>query len=94
MAHAAYTSGCRADDGVERVLFARGAGGLLNPMEEGISAAMDSGRAAAYAIAEHLEKLEGLYTAYHSGTGGLPSYGKRQWDFVAGRAATFRAMRR
>lgn len=57
MAHAAYTSGCRADDGVERVLFARGAGGLLNPMEEGISAAMESGRAAAYAIAEHLEKL-------------------------------------
>ena len=55
---------------------------------------MESGRAVACAIAEHLEELEGLYAAYRSGTGGTPSYGKRQWDFVAGRAATFRAMRR
>ncbi len=47
--------GCRVDYGVGRVLFAGEIAGFLNPMGEGISAGMESGYCATYAIMEHLD---------------------------------------
>lgn len=84
--------GCPIDYGEGRVLFAGEAAGFLNPMGEGISAAMESGYYAACAVAEKGENLKEVYTDYRRNTEALRDYMERQWRFVAGMAGTFQEM--
>lgn len=85
--------GCYIDYGIGRVLFAGEAAGFLNPMGEGISAAMESGYCVACAATEHFENMEMLYRDYRCSTEGLKSYMQRQWSLLGGMADTFRQMR-
>lgn len=85
--------GCTIDYGVGRVLFAGEIAGFLNPMGEGISAGMESGYCAANAILQHINDLDLIYTDYQKSTEALHHYMKRQWNFVARMADTFREMR-
>lgn len=85
--------GCHVDYGVGRVLFAGETAGFLNPMGEGISAGLESGYAAASAVAENFENAGRVYDAYRQGTAGLKTYMERQWSFVAQMADTFREMK-
>lgn len=84
--------GCYIDYGVNHILFAGEAAGFLNPMGEGISAAMESGYHAACAIADHFENMELIYAEYRRNIEGLHSYMQRQWSLVGGLAETFREM--
>ncbi|MDE7311245.1 MAG: NAD(P)/FAD-dependent oxidoreductase [Eubacterium sp.] len=84
--------GCYIDYGTGRVLFAGEAAGFLNPMGEGISAAMESGYCAACALARHFENLEMLYADYREHTEGLRAYMQRQWSLVGSMAGTFSEM--
>ncbi len=89
--------GCPINYGKGKVLFAGEAAGFLNPMGEGISAAMESGFFASKAI-EKIDlsgdlDLETVYSAYQDNTCALRDYMKRQWNFVAGMAGTFDHMR-
>ena len=84
--------GCSIDYGRGRVLFAGEAAGFLNPMGEGISAAMESGCCAACAIADWFEDLEAIYSAYRQAAEPLRGYMKRQWSLVAGMAEPFQEM--
>lgn len=85
--------GCKIDYGVGQVLFAGEAAGFLNPMGEGISAAMESGRHAAQAILHNFDNVEMVYADYRESLKPLHSYMKRQWSFVAGMAETFCEMK-
>lgn len=85
--------GCYIDYGVGRVLFAGEAAGFLNPMGEGISAAMESGYCAACALAQHFENMEMLYADYRERTKELWSYMIRQWSLVGSMAGTFSEMK-
>lgn len=84
---------CAIDHGVGRVLFAGEIAGFLNPMGEGISAALESGYHAAIAIVRHFDDLNLVYKAYIAGTDELHDYMKRQWNFVAGISDTFTEMK-
>ncbi len=84
--------GCRVDYRVGRILFAGEVAGFLNPMGEGISAGMESGYCAAYAIMEHFDNPETVGEAYRQSTENLKSYMQRQWSLVGGMAGTFREM--
>jgi len=84
--------GCYIDYGVNHILFAGEAAGFLNPMGEGISAAMESGYHAACAIADHFCNMEMIYAGYRRNTESLKSYMQRQWSLVGGMADTFREM--
>lgn len=84
---------CTIDYGVGRVLFAGEIAGFLNPMGEGISAALESGYHAANAIVRHLDDLDLVYKSYMESTDALHNYMKRQWNFVAGISDTFAEMR-
>lgn len=79
--------------GSGRMLFAGEIAGFLNPMGEGISAGMETGHCAAYAISSHFDNLEMIYVDYQQNTKHLKSYMKRQWNFVVGMADTFREMK-
>ncbi|SCY55017.1 NAD(P)/FAD-dependent oxidoreductase [Alkaliphilus peptidifermentans] len=88
---------CPVQYGKGKVLFAGETAGFLNPMGEGISAAMESGYAAAKAI-EKIDlnndlDLETVYSAYQNNTSALRVYMERQWNFVASMASTFDYMR-
>ena len=85
--------GCPVCYGAGRVLFAGEAAGFLNPMGEGISAAIESGECAACAITAHFEEIDGVYGQYRSQTESLKAYMERQWRFVGGMAETFREMK-
>ncbi|MCI8889947.1 MAG: NAD(P)/FAD-dependent oxidoreductase [Eubacterium sp.] len=84
--------GCHIDYGIGRVLFAGEAAGFLNPMGEGISAAMESGYHAASAAACHFGSLERIYADYRQNVEGLRGYMQRQWSLVGSMAGTFREM--
>lgn len=84
---------CAIDYGVGWVLFAGEIAGFLNPMGEGISAALESGCQAAKAIMRHCDDLDLIYSDYKANTAALHSYMKWQWIFVAGLADTFKEMR-
>ena len=85
--------GCHVDYGAGRVLFAGEIAGYLNPMGEGISAAMESGYCAACAIAGHFNDLEMIHADYRQSASRLKNYMERQWNFVAGMADTFIEMK-
>ncbi len=84
--------GCPVDTGGGRILFAGETAGFLNPMGEGISAAIESGRAAAMAIDGHFDRPDRVGDAYREATRELHGYMARQWRFVARLAATFAEM--
>lgn len=84
--------GCPIDHGVGRVLFAGEIAGFLNPMGEGISAAMESGCCAARAIAAHFDDPAAARAAYARDTEELRNYMLRQWNFVGRMAGTFAEM--
>lgn len=85
--------GCNVDYGVGRVFFAGEIAGFLNPMGEGISAAIESGYCIAQAIMNNLDNPDKVYVEYKRVVDGLHSYMKRQWSLVAGIADTFKEMR-
>ena len=84
--------GCPVELGRGRVLFAGEAAGFLNPMGEGISAALESGHQAALAAAACPDHPDRALTAYLEGTEELRRYMVRQWRFTARLAGTFREM--
>lgn len=85
--------GCAIDYGVGRVLFIGEIAGFLNPMGEGISAAMESAFFAAKAILQHEDDPKLVLASYQKDTAALLSYMKRQWSLVGGMAKTFARMR-
>lgn len=85
--------GCPVDYGADRILFAGEAAGFLNPMGEGISAAMESGYQAAQAAAAHFDRPQAVLAAYREGTKPLFDYMKRQWHLTAGLSESFGEMR-
>ncbi len=85
--------GCPICHGVGRVLFAGEAAGFLNPMGEGISAAMESAACAADAILQNFTNPTGALSAYRKSTSELSCYMKRQWSLVGTMAKTFSVMR-
>ena len=86
--------GCAIDFGVGRVFFAGETAGFLNPMGEGISSAMESGRCLALAMMKHFDDPEKIYFNYKNSTEALQNYMKRQWNFVGEMAGPFAEMRR
>ncbi len=86
--------GCAIDYGVGRILFAGEIAGFLNPMGEGISAALESGYWAARSIIRRFDRPDLAGVAYRDSTTGLHSYMKRQWSLVAGMTDTFKEMGR
>lgn len=84
---------CIVDYGKGRVLFAGEAAGFLNPMGEGISAALESGFAAAKAVLQNFGNADSVCAAYKENTETLCSYMRRQWDFTGRMSETFREMR-
>lgn len=85
--------GCKIDYGVGRILFAGEIAGFLNPMGEGISAGLESGRMAALSIVENFDNLESIYKDYQQKTYSLKSYMQRQWAFVAYLSPKFEMMK-
>ncbi|MBD5113624.1 MAG: NAD(P)/FAD-dependent oxidoreductase [Ruminococcaceae bacterium] len=81
--------GCETNLGVGRILFAGEIAGFLNPMGEGISAAMESGYYAARAVMKNFDNAETVISDYRESLKSLHNYMKRQWHFVAGIADTF-----
>lgn len=84
--------GCPVELGRGRALFAGEAAGFLNPMGEGISAALESGRQAALAAAAYPDRPDRALGAYLEGTEALRDYMVRQWRLLARLAGTFREM--
>lgn len=80
----------RIDYGIGRVLFAGESAGFLNPMGEGISAAMESGYCAAQAVIKNFDTPQSVITDYKSRTTELKSYMMRQWAFVGKISGTFK----
>lgn len=87
------TPQCRIIHGTERILFAGESAGFLNPMGEGISAAMESAACAAYAIDENFDSPEKVRSRYSSDTLALRTYMERQWRFVGSISGNFSEMR-
>jgi flavin-dependent dehydrogenase len=78
-------------------LFAGEAAGFLNPMGEGISAALESGFAAAKAIRQsglnaQLD-LQTIHIAYRDNTTELKNYMERQWHLIADLSVKFSQMK-
>lgn len=84
---------CEIDYGIGQVLFAGEVAGFLNPMGEGISAGMESGYCAANAIMNYFDSPTSVIEDYKKRTCTLHDYMKRQWNFVAGMAETFKEMK-
>ena len=85
--------GCAVEHGTGRVLFAGEIAGFLNPMGEGISAAMESGHNAALAVAGHFDTPDLALAEYRRSTAELQAYMVRQWCFISGLSDRFRDMR-
>ncbi len=79
--------------GAGRVLFAGEIAGFLNPMGEGISAAMESGYHAANALINHFNNIDLIFADYKQRTKPLHDYMKRQWDLIARMTETFKEMK-
>ena len=86
--------GCPVFTGSDRILFAGETAGFLNPMGEGISAAIESGYHAAYAIASAWETPEKAKERYRERIQPLAAYMRRHWDFTARLAAPFKNMKK
>lgn len=82
----------RIDTSIGRVLFAGEIAGYLNPMGEGISAALESGYLAACAVSENLSDPVKAADKYRKATVPLRTYMERQWRFVGSIAGTFSEM--
>lgn len=87
-------SGCPIECAVGRVLFAGECAGFLNPMGEGISAAIESGFSAARAVAEHFDDPAAAARFYEESVKSVHAYMQRQWNFTARLADTFKEMKR
>lgn len=85
--------GCNVQYGTGRVFFAGEIAGFLNPMGEGISAAMESGYCLANAVAKSFDNMDGIYDDYRQNTATLKNYMRRQWNFVASITDTFSEMK-
>lgn len=85
--------GCAVQYGAGRVFFAGEIAGFLNPMGEGISAAMESGYCLACAVANHFDNTDMIYADYQQSTALMKTYMERQWGFVAGMVDTFSEMK-
>lgn len=72
-----------------RVLFAGETAGFLNPMGEGVSAALESGHLAACAVSGSFSDPEKAAADYRNATEPLRTYMERQWRFVGSIAGTF-----
>lgn len=81
--------GCPVTYGSDRVLFAGEAAGFLNPMGEGISAAMESGAAAAQAIADNFHNPQAVLRGYRDNVQDLHAYMRRQWRLLSGMSESF-----
>lgn len=86
--------GCPVLYGVGRVLFAGETAGFLNPMGEGISAAIEGGFCAAKSITDHFNDTEQIYAQYQNDARALHDYMKRQWNFIGRMSDAFSEMRR
>lgn len=75
--------------GIGRVFFAGEAAGLLNPMGEGISSAIESGAFAAESIANGFNDPQVALNIYKENILPLVTYMKRQWQFTASVSGTF-----
>lgn len=75
--------------GVGRILFCGESAGWLNPMGEGISAAMESGCAAAVSVSENPNAPMEVLERYKELTEGVTDYMKRQWRFTGRLAGGF-----
>ena len=88
--------GCPVDRGRGRIFFTGETAGFLNPMGEGISAALESGYAVAAALCEAglggAEDLQAAHDGYRMRSEALGSYMRRQWRFVGSMAKTFAHM--
>ncbi|MCI8441004.1 MAG: NAD(P)/FAD-dependent oxidoreductase [Provencibacterium sp.] len=85
--------GCPISCGSGRLLHAGEAAGLLNPMGEGISSAMQSGYHAACAVDEQFDSPEKVLQEYRKQIKPLQEYMRRQWNFVGRLAESFSSMR-
>ncbi len=85
--------GCAVEHGAGRVLFAGEAAGFLNPMGEGISAALESGHGAAQAVLRRFGEPEQALEEYRSRTAEACDYMRRQWSLASGFSAAFREMK-
>ncbi|MDR1322511.1 MAG: NAD(P)/FAD-dependent oxidoreductase [Gracilibacteraceae bacterium] len=89
--------GCPINHGAGRILFAGEAAGFLNPMGEGISAALESGFAAAKAVQQADLRsrfaAQAILAAYAENTLAVKTYMERQWRFVADLSAKFSHMK-
>lgn len=93
MADAIVRPGCQIDLGVGRVLFAGEIAGFLNPMGEGISVAIESGKCAACAIAARYDDPEAVRAYYQQVSAELADYMKRQWSITARMSHKFADMK-
>lgn len=75
--------------GIGRIFFGGEAAGLLNPMGEGISSAIESGALAAKSIAEGFEVPRNALNIYREKIEPLVIYMKRQWHFTGSIAGSF-----
>lgn len=88
--------GCPVDYGIGRVLFAGEVAGFLNPMGEGISSGLESGRAAANTVLELLNRKipsQELLAVYERDVASTRDYMVRQWRFTAQISTAFKDMR-
>ncbi len=85
--------GCKVEHGVGRVLFAGETAGFLNPMGEGISAAMESGHLAGAAVSKYFSESEKVIKEYESSTNELREYMSRQWKLLSYMSERFKNMR-
>lgn len=81
------------DYGVGRILFAGEIAGFLNPMGEGISAAMESGYHAAVSVINNFDTPNLVCFEYKEKTSFLYDYMKRQWNLIAQMTDTFNEMK-
>lgn len=81
------------DYGAGRILFAGETAGFLNPMGEGISAAMESGYCAALSIINNFDVPKLVCADYKEKTASLRDYMKRQWNLIARMTDTFAEMK-
>ena len=79
--------------GVGRVLFAGEIAGFLNPMGEGISAAMESGHHAAASVINNFDTPDLVCSEYKEKTNLLYGYMRRQWNLIARMTDTFAEMK-
>lgn len=75
--------------GVGRILFAGEIAGFLNPMGEGISAALESGHNAAISIINNFDIPDSVRSYYKNKSTILRDYMIRQWNLIARMTGTF-----